>query len=151
MLIDAVNDIEVDMRGYSSLPKCDMNVIRHYMAGEVELLVEKNPGTVSGEELVHIPYTVIARYKGKVKAVASVEQTDLRVLSQKLGVSLKELQQEYGARGYLDKGEVYVYGRDLREDYGPYTEADGEEYAAVFLMDIILDVIDSGDDPVSIA
>ena len=147
MLIDAIKDTKIDMRGYSSLPRVNINVSKRFKAGEVEILFEKCPGTTSGEDLVFIPYTLIALYKGDVKAVVSVEQNDLRSLSSHLGLSLKELQSEYGVKGFYDKGEVYVYGRDERECYGPINEEE-EAFILPFLMDILLDVIDSGDDPV---
>jgi len=146
MLINTLICDDLDMRGYSSLPRLGSGVIRRYKAGSVELVVEKNPVSNSGEDIVYIPYSVIALIDGTAKAVVSLEKTDLRALSFSLGTSLRDLQKEYNTRGVFSEGEVYAYGEDKRESYGLYPDEDNEETIILYLLNVMLDIIDSGDD-----
>ncbi len=150
MLINTLICEDLDMRGYSSLPRLGSGVLRRYKAGSVELVVEKNPVSNSGEDIVYIPYSVIALVDDAVKAVVSLEKTDLRSLAFSLGASLRDLQREYNTKGVYSEGEVYAYGEDRRESYGIYPDEENEETIILYLLNVMLDIIDSGEDPVLI-
>ncbi len=150
MLINTLICEDLDMRGYSSLPRLGSGVLRRYKAGSVELVVEKNPVSNSGEDIVYIPYSVIALVDDAVKAVVSLEKTDLRSLAFSLGASLRDLQREYNTKGVYSEGEVYAYGEDRRESYGVYPDEENEETIILYLLNVMLDIIDSGEDPVLI-
>ncbi len=150
MLINTLICEDLDMRGYSSLPRLGSGVLRRYKAGSVELVVEKNPVSNSGEDIVYIPYSVIALVDDAVKAVVSLEKTDLRSLAFSLGASLRDLQREYNTKSVYSEGEVYAYGEDRRESYGIYPDEENEETIILYLLNVMLDIIDSGEDPVLI-
>lgn len=150
MLIDIENTPALDLRAYSSIPRVGVNVKARFKAGEAEILLEEAPASASGEDIIFISYSLICLYKGEVKAVVSLEKTDLRSLANSLGESIRTLQKEYSTRGFFDQPRVVVYGADERQEYGEFTEEEKEEFVLPYLMDILLDIIDSADDPVRI-
>lgn len=150
MLVDLESCPSLDERAYSSIPKSGVNVKSRYRAGSAEILFSVAPPSASGEDLVYISYSLICLYRGEVKVVVSLEKTDLRALSYSLGENLRALQKEYGTRGCFDKAKVVAYSEDVREEYGDYPDEEKEEFVLPYLMDILLDIIDSADDPVRI-
>ena len=93
---------------------------------------------------------IFAMYRGEYKYAVTVEKTDLRSLASYLGISVKELQNDYGTKGFYVEPKVFLYGDGEREEFGPLQEEEKDEYILPFLMDILLDSIDSGEDPVEV-
>ena len=85
---------------------------------------------------------MVAFFNDKAKIAVSVEKQNLRALSQMLGVSLRELQKENNTRGLYYSGEVVMYSSGQKEEYGPLSVEEKEEYILPFLFDLLLDSID---------
>ena len=89
MLIDISSCIPLTRHDFSSLPKEGVNVVKRFTAGGIEILFEKNPPSESGEDLVYIHYSLIAKSGDDTVCVVSVESLDLRSLASSLGESVK--------------------------------------------------------------
>lgn len=150
MLIDVTKARTITAEELSFAPRIEDKVVKRYKAGEVDILFEKGPRTLSGQDLVYIQYALVALYKGSYKYAVTVEKLDLRSLASSSGVSVKELQNDYGTKGFFVDAKVYQYGDGEREEFGPLQEVEKDEFILPFLMDILLDSIDSGEDPVEV-
>ncbi|MCR5732577.1 MAG: hypothetical protein K6G51_06550 [Sphaerochaetaceae bacterium] len=150
MLIDVTEARTITAEELSFAPRIEDKVVKRYKAGEVDILFEKGPRTLSGQDLVYIQYALVALYKGSYKYAVTVEKLDLRSLASSSGVSVKELQNDYGTKGFFVDAKVYQYGDGEREEFGPLQEVEKDEFILPFLMDILLDSIDSGEDPVEV-
>ena len=81
---------------------------------------------------------------------ATIECEDLRAMAPLMGISLKELQADYGTKGFYGEKRIMLYGNGERESLGPYfgKEEDGE--IIQFLLSLVLDSFDEIDDPVKL-
>ena len=150
MLIDVETSTIITARDISCAPRAEERVAKRFKAGDVEILFEKGPRSLAGQDLMYIQYALIALYKGQYKYAVTVEKTDLRSLPSSLGLSVKELQNDYGTKGFYVEPKVFQYGDGEREEFGPLAEEEKDEYILPFLMDILLDSIDSAEDPVEV-
>lgn len=150
MLIDVETSRSITAEDISCAPRTEERVARRFRAGEVDILFEKAPRSLAGQDLMYIQYALVAMYRGEYKYAVTVEKTDLRSLASSLGISVKELQNDYGTKGFYVEPKVFLYGDGEREEFGPLQEEEKDEYILPFLMDILLDSIDSGEDPVEV-
>ncbi len=150
MLIDVESASTITAVEISCAPRAQAGVVKRFRAGDVDILFEKGPGSLAGQDLMYIEYALIALYKGSYRYAVTVEKTDLRSLASSLGLSVKELQADYGTKGFYVEPKVFQYGNGEREEFGPLTEEERDEFILPYLMDILLDSIDSGEDPVEL-
>ncbi|MBR1937581.1 MAG: hypothetical protein IJ836_01325 [Spirochaetales bacterium] len=150
MLIDITKARDITREEQSFAPRIEENVAKRFKAGDVDILFEKGPRSLSGQDLTYIEYALIGIYKGKYRYAVTVEKLDLRSLAASSGVSVKEIQNDYGTKSFFVDAKVYQYGEGEREEFGPLQEEEKDEYILPFLMDILLDSIDSADDPIEV-
>lgn len=148
MLIDISSCIPLTRHDFSSLPKEGVNVVKRFTAGGIQILFEKNPPSASGEDLVYIHYSLIAKSGDDTVCVVSVESLDLRSLALSLGESVKEIQREYGTRGFLAPAHLVIYGNGEKEEMEGLSIELRDEYVLPYMMDFLLDALDCADDVV---
>ena len=148
MLIDISSCIPLTRHDFSSLPKEGVNVVKRFTSGGIEIIFEKNPPSDSGEDLVYIHYSLIAKSGDDTVCVVSVESLDLRSLASSLGESVKEIQREYGTRGFLSPAHLVIYGNGEKEEMEGLSIELRDEYVLPYMMDFLLDALDCADDVV---
>lgn len=148
MLIDISSCIPLTRHDFSSLPKEGVNVVKRFTSGGIEIIFEKNPPSDSGEDLVYIHYSLIAKSGDDTVCVVSVESLDLRSLASSLGESVKEIQREYGTRGFLSPAHLVIYGNGEKEEMEGLSIELRDEYVLPYMMDFLLDTLDCADDVV---
>ena len=67
-----------------------------------------------------------------------------------LGESIRDLQNEYGVRGFYGKPMISLYGNDEKESLGQYLGSMDEEAVAEFLLSVIYDSFDTAEDAVKL-
>ncbi|MDD7270628.1 MAG: hypothetical protein PUH25_01990 [Spirochaetales bacterium] len=142
MIIDIHKIPELTRKDFSSVPDVSQNPVKRFKCADIKINYYKNVKTASGEDYVFIAHSLVAFFNDKAKIAVSVEKQDLRALSQMLGVSLRELQKENNTRGLYSSGEVVMYSSGQKEEYGPLSVEEKEEYILPFLFDLLLDSID---------
>ena len=151
MLVDYRNAQVLGCNDFHSLPRLGENVVRRYRAGEVELVFERLPSCASGEDLAYIHYSLIALHGDDVVCVISIESLDLRALALSLGESVKDLQRQYGVRGYTTQPpRLVAYGNGEREELEDVATELKDEYVLPYMMDFMLDSLDLIEDPVAL-
>lgn len=133
------------------VPGRDSGVVRRYRAGKLEIRIHKNPGYEAENAFVRIEWAATAWHKGRCLFSADLQRDDLRALSSELGISLKELQADYGVKGFYGPETIGLYSSEAKESLGPYLGAQDEETVIDFLVDIVLDTFDEPADPVLLA
>lgn len=131
---------------FPSLARGECNVIRRFRAGEWDIVFEKMP-QCTGEDFTYIHFALLAYLDGELYCEVAIESLDLRSLSSSLGESLRELQNEYGVRGYVTKPRLVIYGDERREELEEVTSPLKEELVLPYMMDFLLDSLDCTAEP----
>ncbi len=142
MLVDMHSAPVLSGHDYPSVPDWTASPAKRFSCADVTINYYRNVRTASGEDYVCIAHSLVAFYDNKPRFAVSVEKQDLRSLSSMLGASLRDLQKEYGVRGYLTEGNVVMYGNGERDELGVLQTEEKEEYLIPYLFDILLDSID---------
>lgn len=142
MLVDMHRSPVLSGHDYPSVPDWTAHPAKRFSCADVTINYYRNVRTASGEDYVCIAHSLVAFYEDKPRFAVSVEKQDLRSLSSLLGTPLRDLQQEYGVKGYLTEGTVVMYGNGERDELGPLQTEEKEEYLLPCLFDILLDSID---------
>lgn len=129
-----------------SAPRPGASVARSFRAGDLRIVFQKVPPTISGDDLTYIHYAMTAFLKGRPVCSVALESVDLRSLAGSLGVSVKEVQRDYGVRGFLGPVSLAAYGNGEREDLGPAAVEMKDELVLPYLTEYLMDAIDCVDD-----
>ena len=150
MLLDVTTQSAIDPLIWHSLPDAEDGILQDeiWKCGPIVCTMLKNPACKSGEDLVVIPYAMVARRGKDLVLAVTLEQEDLRALSYKLGCSLKELQEDYQTKGFYSELRGYLYTNEHREDLGLYDGNLDLQSLRVFFMENICDTFDLMDEPV---
>ncbi len=148
MDVDINKLLPLDSLAWHSLPSEDYGLIKDecYKVGKYELKMFKTPSTLSGENLVYIEYSMVAKLNGKTVLAVNLEKDDLRSLSSSFGCSLKEMQEEYKTKSNYGPLHCVLYSYGEKEDMGTYTGETDLMNMRIFFMEILLDTLDSLDD-----
>lgn len=133
-----------------NIPDPEKSVLKTFRAEGLEIRLIKNGIPISDKSIVVIPWAMAVLYEGEYIYAISLEKEDLRILASFTGESLKDLQADYGVRGFYTSLRVSMYGDDLHEDIGPYTDGKGDQEVENYLMDAVLDSFDVIEDPVEV-
>ncbi len=137
----------IEPHSYSSLP-LKKNVYKTFRLGDNTVYIIKNPVCSSEDNLVSILYSFMLYNKeDELIFVLSLERLNLREMSQMLGVSYRDIQEEYNTKGQFSEPHVVLYSAKNKEDYGAYTESLKEEFLFPYLWDVALDALDIPFDP----
>ncbi|MGN0907923.1 MAG: hypothetical protein ACI4NM_12320 [Bullifex sp.] len=142
MLVDMHKAPALSGHDYPSVPDWNVSPSKRFACADVTINYYRNVRTASGEDYVCIAHSLVAFHDGVPRFAVSVEKQDLRSLSSLLGTQLRDLQKEYGVKGYLTEGAVILYGNGEREEMGALQTEEKEEYLLPYLFDILLDSID---------
>jgi hypothetical protein len=152
MLLDSTTQPVVDPLIWHSFPDETDGVLtdERYRCGDLVCTLLKNPVCKSGEDLVNIPYSMVAQRDGKTILAVSLEQEDLRSLSYKLGCSLRSLQEDYQTKGYYSELRAYLYTNEYREDLGLYDGGLDLQSVRIFLLEAVCDTFDILEEPIQL-
>ncbi|MGI6437856.1 MAG: hypothetical protein BWY50_00327 [Spirochaetes bacterium ADurb.Bin315] len=137
----------IDALLWHAYPKHE-SIMETYNVGELTVEVLDHPGLRSSIDLAVIAFSLLVFHKNEIIAVFQIEQEDLRSLAEKLGCSIRELQNEYRTKGMLSNPRVYIYTKEQRKDEGPYEEELTFFSAREFLLELMCDTFDLLSDPV---
>ncbi|MGD6732001.1 MAG: hypothetical protein ACPKMZ_13140 [Pleomorphochaeta sp.] len=148
MYIDNYNLKPLDALAWHSVPSDEYGVLKDecYKVGEYELIMLKNPITMSNENLVEIEYSMVAKKNGKIILAINLEKDDLKGLAASFGCSLKDVQEDYKTKSYYGPKHCVLYSHDEKEDMGVYTGDTDLMSLRIFFMDILLDTLDCLDE-----
>lgn len=141
MIIDKRLADELDTSLFPNLPDPESGIIREYEAEGMHVNFLKRPKCCSSLGIVSIEYAMCAIYNGEYIYAISVEREDLRDLSVLLGVSVKELQNDYCTKGFFTPAHIIQYGAGLKEDLGLMQSSD-EKTTFSLLSETLLDSLD---------
>lgn len=147
MYVDINRAQPLEKHDFPSLPCPGVNVKQRWKAGVVELVLQKDVPSWSGDDITCLLYALSAWIDGAPMAVCTIEALDLRSLASSLGVSEKELRKEHGVHGHLASPQVAGYSKEGREELGPPSiDVADEEAVTSFLQEYLLDSLDIVDD-----
>ena len=135
---------------FPTIPAENSAVVRCYKAGDLEIRYHRNAESTGSDVMIAIPYSVSVHYDGEYIFAASIERDDLRAISPMIGVPIRELQEEYGVKGFYGEPKVSLYGNGEKESLGVYQGMNNEEEIIDFLLSLVLDTFDELAEPVEI-
>lgn len=144
MIID--KEYADDIMDFPTIPIKDSAVKSRYMLDGMEIRYHRGPELRGDDVMIFTPYAVTVHYKDKCIFSASIEEDDLRSLSSMLGESIKELQAEYGVRGFYGKPMISLYGNGEKESLGHYLGSENEDDVISFLLSLVYDTFDTVSD-----
>lgn len=144
MIID--KEYADDIMDFPTIPMKDSAVKSRYMLDGMEIRYHRGPELRGDDVMIFTPYAVTVHYKDKCIFSASIEEDDLRSLSSMLGESIKELQAEYGVRGFYGKPMISLYGNGEKESLGHYLGSENEDDVISFLLSLVYDTFDTVSD-----
>ena len=133
--------------GFDSIPLPDSAVAGKYRAADLEIRFQRGAEAASPLSVVALPYSVSVIFEGRYIFAATIECEDLRTMAPLMGISLKELQADYGTKSFYGAKRVMLYGNGERESLGPYFGKDDEEDIREFLIFLVLDSFDEIEEP----
>ena len=146
MIIDKRTASDLMSDDFQTLPARDSGVVRRYGYADMEVLLHKDPRPVSDSTVVVLTHAASVYWKGRLIFAASLEREDLRVMAPLLGMSLKELQADYGIRGFLADPKIVLYGNGEKESLGAFLGSDDDDAVFRFLLSLVDDSFDAGED-----
>ena len=146
MIISKILADELDFYRFPNIPMTDKGVLKRFKLEGMDLCFIRNAIPKNPQSVVSISYSMTVENDGELIYVISLEKEDFRVLSSMLGVSVKELQQDYGTKGFFGPDHIVMYGDDRREDLGPYAGARDEASILSYFLEAVYDSFDSVED-----
>lgn len=127
-----------------------------YRCQDALCVLQRQPTCVSRDDLIAIDWSASvfkkrpavkhkqASFRDTYELVLSVsiEREDLRALSEASSTDLRELQEEYGTKGYFSSSRCKVYAAEAYEDLGPCESSSRLEDVRQFLLDTVCDTLD---------
>ncbi len=151
MIVNRYISEPLDSTSFPNAPNPNSNVIKKLVVEELELALLKNPIALGLSPIVAISYALVAMNKeGEYIYAVSVESLDLREMSNLIGVSVKQLQQEEGVKGFFTKPHIVMYGDGKKEDLGIYPKAIGEDTILEDLLEYAFDSLDILEEPTEV-
>ena len=141
MIIDKRIAEELEPSMFPNLPDPESGIAKRYKADGIDIRFIRRPGCLSSLGVVSIDYAMCAIYDGRLIYAVSSEREDLRELSHMLGVSVKELQSDYGIKGFFTPAHIIQYGDGQKEDLGLMQACDGKAVFSLF-SEALLDSLD---------
>lgn len=141
MIIDKRLADSIDKAELPNAADPDSYAFKRYSAEGLDVRFMRMPKPLSDTSLVSIEYSLAALYKGEYIYSVAIEHEDLRELSSYLGVSVKELQNDYQTKGFFTPSHIVAYGDGKKEDLGLITAKD-ESAIFQILSDTLLDSLD---------
>lgn len=146
MILDKKEASVLTRMDWATLPDTKSAISKREVDEEtgLELVFMRNPQSAGSDSMVMITHSVAALRDGDMIFAASLEALDLRSLSSALGESVKNLQMEYGVRGFLSPERIVLYGNGEKEDLGVYLGERRDDEIFDFLRSLFEDSFISG-------
>lgn len=141
---------EASTLDFPTIPMKDSAVKARYSLDGMEIIYHRGPELRGDDVMIYTPFSMTVHYDGVCIFAVSIEEDDLRALSPMLGESIRDLQNEYGVRGFYGKPMISLYGNDEKESLGQYLGSMDEEAVAEFLLSVIYDSFDTAEDAVKL-
>ncbi len=132
---------------FPTIPDPDSAVVRVYKAADLEMRYHRNAELMGSDVVIYTPYSITVHYQGRYIFAVSIERDDLRAMAPMIGVPLRELQEEYGVKGFYGEPKVSLYGGEEKESLGTYQGMNDEEEIIRFLLSAALDSLDEIAEP----
>ena len=150
MIIDRNSAPSLLGSGFDSIPLPDSAVVARYGISDLEIRFQKMAECASSLSVVALPYSVSVLCAGRYIFAAAIECEDLRAMAPLMGISLKDLQADYGTKGFYGEKRIMLYGNGERESLGPYYGKEEDDEIISFLLSLVLDSFDEIEDPVKL-
>lgn len=145
MIID--RETAASIPSFPTIPMEDSAVVRRYRAGDLEIRYHRGPELAGDDIMIIAPYSMTVHCGGRYLFAVSIERDDLRAMSPMMGIPLRELQSEYGVKGFYGSPMVTLYGNGDKESLGRYQGENDEEEIIRFLLSVVLDSFDEVEEP----
>lgn len=149
MILDR-KECESIVGSFPTIPDENSAVAKRYQVGDLEVRYHRNGEAIGSDVMIAIPYSLSVHWNGKYIFAVSIERDDLRAISPMIGVPLRELQEEYGVKGFYGDPKVSLYGNGEKESLGDYQGMNKEEEIIDFLLSVVLDTFDELAEPVEL-
>ncbi len=147
MILDRNEAMDIEMT-FPTIPNPDSAVVRVYTAGGLEMRYHRNAELMGSDVVIASPYSLTVHFNGRYIFAVSIERDDLRTMSPMIGIPLRELQEEYGVKGFYGEPKISLYGEGEKESLGVYQGVNDEEEIIRFLLSVALDTVDEIAEPV---
>ena len=152
MIVNKYISEEIDPSLFPNAPAPNSNIIKRFIADGIKLALEQNPSCIGLSPIVDVPFALVALNEDDEYIYSvSIEKIDLRILSSLIGVSVKQLQEEEGVKGFFTSPHIVMYGDGKREDLGVFPGTISIDTIADSLMEYALDSLDLIEDPVEVS
>jgi hypothetical protein len=144
MYLDIDELKKIDNLTWHSIPSDKFGIIKDecYKAGDYELIMLRNPVTISNESLVAIEYSMIVKLNGNNVLTVNLEKDDLRALSSSFGCKLKDMQEEYDTKSNYGPIHTVLYSYEDKEDLGVYNGETDLMSIKMFFIELLMDTLD---------
>lgn len=117
--------------------------IKQWKCEDLDFYLIRDGFPLGENSIVQVPYALCVEKDDKLIFSIQIEREDLRILSSMTGESLRELQSDYGVKGFLSKETVSMYGDDKRESLGSFDfQSFSNEAIVDYLLDAALDSLE---------
>lgn len=146
MVVNRILSDPIDISRFPNAPRTDKGIVKRFTLEGMELAFHKN-GIPSGQDsVVSIGYALTVKDDGEYIYAISLEREDLRVLASMLGISVKELQADYGTKSFYGSYRIVMYGNDRKEDIGAYPGEMDEAAILSYFLEAVYDSFDTIED-----
>ena len=146
MILTSSSD-EMDLASYQTIVMPGSAVIKRYRAGNMEIRIHRMPRLSSDSAVIAVPLAATAHIDGRYLFEAGMECDDLRAMAPLMGTSLKELQADYGVKGFYGPMHISLYGEGEKESLGEYLGEKDDDSVTEFLLSLVLDTFDEIAEP----
>lgn len=148
MFLNLENIKPIESVDWLSIPSEEYGVMKEecYKVGKYELIMLKNPITVSNESLVDISYSMIAKLEGKNVLTINIERDDLRALADRFHCNVKEVQEDYKTKSNYGDWSYVLYSKEDREVLEKYTGDFNVQDLSIYFYETLLDTLECFDE-----
>ena len=142
MIIDRDNLEELSTESWPTIPKEESAVVKRYKAGKLDISFHQGPELGGDDVVIYTPFAMSVKMDGKYVFAVSIEQNDLRAMAPLMKAPVKELQEEFGVKGFYTEPHIVLYAGEEKEEQGIYTLPLNARAASEFLLNLTLDMFD---------
>ncbi len=148
MYLDLNNIKPIESVNWISIPSEKYGIMKDecYKVGKYELIMLKNPITVSNENLVDIAYSMIAKLDGKNVLTINVERDDLRALANHFHCNIRDVQEDYKTKSNYGDWSYVLYSNGDREVIEKYNGDFNVQDLSLYFYETLLDTLECFDE-----
>lgn len=146
MVVNRILTDPIDISRFPNAPRTDKGIVKRFDLEGLEVAFHKNAIPSGSESVVSIGYAMTVKDDGEYIYAISLEREDLRILASMLGISVKELQSDYGTKSFYGSYKIVMYGNDRKEDIGAYPGEMEESAILNYFLEAVYDSFDTVED-----